>query len=64
VLRDEPRPESATIAVGPEGGWSDAEVRAALDAGWLPLTLGRRTLRADAVPIVAIGVLQAMWGDL
>jgi 16S rRNA (uracil1498-N3)-methyltransferase len=64
VLRDEPRPASATIAVGPEGGWSQEELQVAIDAGWLPITLGRRTLRADAVPIVAIGVLQAMWGDL
>ena len=64
VLRNEARPESATIAVGPEGGWSEEEVEAATAAGWLPVTLGRRTLRADAVPIVAISVLQAMWGDL
>jgi 16S rRNA U1498 N3-methylase RsmE len=28
------------------------------------MTLGRRTLRADAVAIVAIGVLQFLWGDL
>ena len=64
VLRDEPTPESATIAVGPEGGWSETEIEAATRAGWLPITIGRRTLRADAVPIVAIGVLQAFWGDL
>jgi 16S rRNA (uracil1498-N3)-methyltransferase len=58
------RSPSATLGVGPEGGWSAAEVTAAVDAGFETLTLGRRTLRADAVAIVAIGVLQHEWGDL
>lgn len=58
------RPASASVTVGPEGGWSVAEIEAAVGAGCVPITLGRRTLRADAVPIVAIGVLQFVWGDL
>jgi 16S rRNA (uracil1498-N3)-methyltransferase len=58
------RPASATLMVGPEGGWSVAEIEAAVLAGYVPITLGRRTLRADAVPIVAIGLLQFVWGDL
>jgi len=58
------RPSSATLMVGPEGGWSAAEIEDAVRAGYVPVTLGRRTLRADAVAIVAIGVLQFLWGDL
>jgi 16S rRNA (uracil1498-N3)-methyltransferase len=58
------RPDSASLTVGPEGGWSVAEIEAAVRAGCVPITLGRRTLRADAVPIVAIGLLQFIWGDL
>lgn len=58
------RPASATILIGPEGGWSERELDAAVKAGYLPVTLGRRTLRADAVPIVALGVLQFLWSDL
>ena len=58
------RPPSASLLVGPEGGWSEAEIDAAVRAGYVPITLGRRTLRADAVPIVAIGLLQFVWGDL
>jgi 16S rRNA (uracil1498-N3)-methyltransferase len=58
------RPASASLLVGPEGGWSAEEVEHAIAAGYRPLTLGRRTLRADAVPIVAISVLQYLWGDL
>ncbi len=59
-----PRPASATILIGPEGGWSAAEVAAAVAAGYVPVTLGRRTLRADAMVVVALGVLQFVWGDL
>jgi 16S rRNA (uracil1498-N3)-methyltransferase len=58
------RPDSATLIVGPEGGWTEAEIQIAVRAGWVPITLGRRTLRADAVAIVAIGVLQFLWADL
>ena len=58
------RPASASLLVGPEGGWSVAEIEAAVAAGCIPITLGRRTLRADAVPIVAIGILQFVWDDL
>lgn len=58
------RPESASILIGPEGGWSAGEVQSAVAAGYVPITLGRRTLRADAVPIVALGVLQYLWLDL
>ena len=64
ALRGDAPPVSATVAVGAEGGWTVEEIDAAIRAGWVPITLGRRTLRADAVPIVAIGVLQALWGDL
>jgi len=58
------RPASATLMVGPEGGWSVPEIETAVRAGCVPITLGRRILRADAAPIVAIGILQFLWGDL
>ena len=57
-------PRSASLLVGPEGGWSGDELDRAVRAGYRPVTLGRRTLRADAVPIVAMSVLQYLWGDL
>jgi len=63
-LADVPPPDAATIVVGPEGGWSAGEVRAATAAGCLPITLGRRTWRADAAAVCAIAVLQFIWGDL
>jgi 16S rRNA (uracil1498-N3)-methyltransferase len=57
-------PEAAQVFVGPEGGWAPAEISMAQDAGCLMVTLGNRTLRADAAPLVTIGVLQYLWGDM
>ncbi len=63
-LRAEPAPARAAVAVGPEGGWTPDEVSRAVANGFHPLTLGRRTLRADLVPIVALSILRSVWNDL
>ena len=63
LLQDRSPPATATLAVGPEGGWSADEVAAATAAGFMPVTLGRRTLRADAVVVCAVSVLHYVWGD-
>ena len=55
---------AAIVLVGPEGGWADDEVAQALSAGFLPVSLGPRTLRADAAPLVALSVLQCVWGEI
>lgn len=39
---------------GPEGGLSDAEEHAALQAGFQPVSLGPRVLRADTAPLAAL----------
>jgi 16S rRNA (uracil1498-N3)-methyltransferase len=52
------------VLVGPEGGWTEEEWTAARDRGVRLVTLGQRTLRADAVPVAAISVLQFLWNDL
>jgi len=62
--RAAPSPTDAAVLIGPEGGWTEPEWRAAKAAGVRLITLGPRTLRADAVPIAAISVLQFLWGDL
>jgi 16S rRNA (uracil1498-N3)-methyltransferase len=64
AMRNGTPPADAALLVGPEGGWLDEECAAARLAGVRLLTLGQRTLRADAVPIAAISVLQFLWGDL
>jgi 16S rRNA (uracil1498-N3)-methyltransferase len=63
-LRVLPTPPDVSLLVGPEGGWTDEEVAMAEARGVTPVTLGQRTLRADAVPVAAISVLQFLWGDL
>jgi 16S rRNA (uracil1498-N3)-methyltransferase len=64
VFQKLPPPADATLFIGPEGGWSEQEWTAARAHGIRLVTLGRRTLRADAVPVAAISVLQFLWGDL
>lgn len=64
VIRDGKIPSEAALAVGPEGGWTEKEWTTARAGGLRLVTLGRRTLRADAVPVAAITVLQHLWGDL
>ena len=64
VLRGQRTPPDAALFVGPEGGWTAEECAAAKAAGLRLVSLGHRTLRADAVPVAAISVLQFLWGDL
>jgi 16S rRNA (uracil1498-N3)-methyltransferase len=59
-----PRPASALLLVGPEGGWSAEEAAAAISAGCEPITLGRRTLRADAAAVVGLTALLCFLGEL
>jgi len=53
--------DSAAIAVGPEGGWIDAERSQLADAGWVPASLGPLILRAETAVCAALGVLMQMW---
>lgn len=64
TLADCPAPSRAVILVGPEGGWTAAEVERAIESGYTAVTLGSRTLRADAMAIAALSVLGCAWGDL
>jgi 16S rRNA (uracil1498-N3)-methyltransferase len=42
---------------GPEGGLEPREEQVALDAGFVPVTLGPRVLRAETAPIALLGAL-------
>lgn len=60
-LRTLASPVDAAVLVGPEGGWDAQECTRALERGVRLVSLGPRTLRADAVPVAALSVLQFLW---
>jgi len=47
------------IAIGPEGGWTEGEVKRAIEFGFEPVCLGSRILRAVTAPIVALSLIGA-----
>ena len=50
-------PAAVTFLSGPEGGLSASEEALALDAGFAPVTLGPRVLRAETAPLAALAAL-------
>jgi len=58
-------PNEKMIAVfGPKGGWDDAEVVAAKDAGFTIVTFGGRIMRAETAAIAMTAILQHRFGDI
>ncbi|MEY3200992.1 MAG: hypothetical protein RIR70_542 [Pseudomonadota bacterium] len=51
------------LFIGPEGGWSDAELAAGKAAGCLPLSLGPRVLRTETAGPAALSAFAARFGD-
>lgn len=58
-----PAQKKLAIFIGPEGGFSEAEVIAAEKQGVQCITLGKRILRTETAPLAAIASLQTLWGD-
>jgi 16S rRNA (uracil1498-N3)-methyltransferase len=57
-------PHSVRALIGPEGGFTPAEVAAAQEAGFLAMGLGPRRLRVETAALAAVAILQYLWGDL
>lgn len=49
-----------TIAIGPEGGWTDEEVTRSVKAGFVSVSLGKRILRAITAPAAAMAIVGAV----
>ena len=56
-------PASCVLLVGPEGGFSAAEADAAVLAGFIPVSLGKRILRTETAGMAVAAVLQNRYGD-
>ena len=54
--------QSVTLLIGPEGDFSIDEVKAAISAGYVPVSLGQSRLRTETACLVA--VMMAHWARL
>ena len=55
-------PREASLLIGPEGGWTPEEIATASERCRL-VTLGGRTIRSDAMALVAVSALFAKWKE-
>ena len=60
----DPPPPRIAVLIGPEGGFTDAEIASAEEQGFLAVGLGPRILRAETAAIAAAAVLAFAVGDL
>jgi len=56
--------QPVTLMIGPEGGFTEAEEKAALDHGALALSMGPRVLRTETAGLAALAALNALWGAM
>jgi len=71
-LRDELEPVAArraegdaarvAVAIGPEGGWTDAEFAAATGCGFVEVALGANILRTETAACAGLGAVQYAFG--
>lgn len=57
-------PKVIALLVGAEGGFSEAEIKLAMQQGFIPLQLGPRILRTETAGLAALAILQSKWGDM
>lgn len=57
------RPKVALL-IGPEGGFSESEIRYAKECGFIPVSLGKRILKTETVSLALVSIIQYLYGDL
>ena len=58
------RGDKIAIFIGPEGGFDESEVALIEKAGGIPISLGKRILRAETACIVLSGLVMHAIGEL
>lgn len=64
ALLSMPQPGAVRVLIGPEGGFSAAEIEQAQAAGFRVGSLGPRRLKVETAALAALTLLQHTWGDL
>jgi 16S rRNA (uracil1498-N3)-methyltransferase len=62
ALRREDGASRLTIAIGPEGGWTDAEFQSASASGFVETALGANILRTETAVCAALAAVQYAFG--
>ena len=57
-------PAQITLLVGPEGGFTNSEIQYAISHHYHTILLGPRILRSETAGLVAVTLLQHLYGDL
>jgi 16S rRNA (uracil1498-N3)-methyltransferase len=59
ILQSHSSGGAVILALGPEGGWADEELKLFQDAGWISASLGSTILRAETAAIASLAVVLA-----
>ena len=57
VLQSQPVEGTVILALGPEGGWTEEELKLFGEAGWMSASLGNTILRAETAAIASLAVV-------
>lgn len=63
VLNEFPEMEQVILLVGPEGDFSEEETQRALDAGFIPISLGDMVLRTETATLYGLAALRFQYGN-
>jgi 16S rRNA (uracil1498-N3)-methyltransferase len=56
--------DSLLVIIGPEGGFATEEIDTCIDAGFIPVSMGSRTLRAETAALSIMAIVQFLAGNL
>jgi 16S rRNA (uracil1498-N3)-methyltransferase len=59
ILRAHTTAQSLTLAIGPEGGWTDDELQFFASSHWIAASLGETILRAETAAIAALAIARS-----